>query len=96
MDLLSLLNENYLFLVPALWAIGFALKKTPKVPDWAIIWVLFLLSELGAVLKYGLNAESLVSGIVAAGVAVFGHQLIKQTIVPDKPTITRNGKKVQK
>lgn len=96
MDLLSMLNENYLFLVPALWVLGYALKKTPKVPDWTIIWVLFLVSVGMALFTFGVNTEAITQGIVAAGAAVLGHQLVKQTIPPDKPTITRNGKKVQK
>jgi hypothetical protein len=96
MDLLSYLNESYLFLVPALWVLGYALKKTPKVPDWSIIWVLFLVSEVLALFTFGINAEAITNGVVAAGVSVLGHQLIKQSIPPDKPTITRNGNNVIK
>lgn len=79
-----MLNENYLFLVPALWALGYALKKTPKVPDWSIVWVLFLVSVTLGICTFGVNSEAITQGIVAAGAAVLGHQLIKQGPDPDK------------
>ncbi len=72
-------QENYLFLVPALWVIGTAIKKTPKVPDWSIIWVLIFVSLIVATWSFGLTAEAFATGIVAAGIALIGHQLLKQT-----------------
>ncbi|WP_331457328.1 phage holin family protein [Bacillus sp. FJAT-18017] len=78
MDLLQFLNENYFFLVPVLWVIGYALKQTPKVPDWAIIWVLFGLSLVLAGLGFGYTIEAITNGIIATGVAVFGQQAVKQ------------------
>ncbi|PFG13079.1 phage holin family protein [Bacillus sp. es.036] len=79
MDLQQFIQENYLFLVPALWVIGTALKKTPKVPDWSIIWVLIFISIFIATLSFGFNTEALVNAIVASGISVMGHQLYKQT-----------------
>lgn len=79
MDLQQFIQENYLFLVPALWVIGTALKKTPKVPDWSIIWVLIFVSLIVAAWSFGLTAEAFANGVVAAGVAVLGNQLIKQS-----------------
>ena len=79
MDLIKLLNENYLIFLPALWIIGYALKQTPFIPDWSIIWILLAISLGIAFLAFGFNFESVVNGITAAGVAVFGHQLVKQT-----------------
>nr|WP_254119450.1 phage holin family protein [Bacillus sp. FJAT-29790] len=68
-------------LVPALWVLGFALKQTPAVPNWTIIWVLLLVSIAFACLAFGLSIEALINGIIAAGVAVLGHQMIKQTLL---------------
>lgn len=79
MDLLNFLNENYYMMVPALWVIGYALKTTPKVPDWAIIWILLVLSVGAGTCAFGFSFEGLTNGIIAAGVAVFGHQMFKQT-----------------
>ncbi|RDU38768.1 hypothetical protein DRW41_04200 [Neobacillus piezotolerans] len=80
MDLIKLLNQNYYFLVPALWVIGYALKKTPRVPDWSIIWYLFGISLVLAWIAFGFNVDAILNGILAAGAAVFGHQTLKQTM----------------
>ncbi|OCA81509.1 hypothetical protein A8F94_21775 [Bacillus sp. FJAT-27225] len=78
MDLFKFLNENYFFLVPVLWIIGYALKQTPWVPDWAIIWILFAFSLVLACMGFGFNVEAITNSILATGVAVFGHQAVKQ------------------
>lgn len=81
MDLLSYLNQNYLMLVPALWVLGFALKQTPAIPDWSIIWVILFVSILIGSLAFGFSFSGLINGIIAAGVAVLGHQMLKQTFL---------------
>lgn len=80
----SFLLDHYYILVPVLWIIGYALKQTPTIPDWSIIWILLLASILLATFAYGLSFEAVTNGILAAGVSVFGHQLAKQTIRKDK------------
>ena len=80
MDLLEFLNENYFMLIPALWVLGFALKRTPKVPDWSIIWILTLVSLGMASFAYGFTIDAIINGVIAAGVSVYGHQLVKQTL----------------
>jgi hypothetical protein len=79
-DLMQFLNQNYLTLVPVLWILGFALKRTPFIPDWSIIWVLVAVSIVAGGLVYGFSSEAIINGIIAAGVAVFGHQMKKQTL----------------
>ncbi|NMD69251.1 hypothetical protein HHO41_03045 [Bacillus sp. DNRA2] len=79
MDLLNALNENYLMLVPALWVLGFALKQTPKVPNWSIIWIITILSLGLAAYSYGFSIDAIVNGLVAAGISVYGHQLVKHS-----------------
>lgn len=80
MDIIQFLNQNYYFLVPVLWVIGYALKKTPRVPDWSIIWFLFGISLVLAWIAFGFNIDAITNGILAAGTAVFGHQTLKQTM----------------
>lgn len=75
----QMLNDNYLTLVPALWVIGYALKQTPKVPDWSILWIILILSISIGILAFGFSYDGLINGIIASGVAVLGHQMIKQT-----------------
>ncbi|WP_141432383.1 phage holin family protein [Bacillus sp. 03113] len=80
MNLIQYLDENYLVLVPALWVIGIALKQTPKIPDWSIIWILLFLSITTGTYIYGFSFRGILNGIVAAGVSVLGHQVVKQSI----------------
>lgn len=79
MDLLQYLNENYLMLVPVLWVLGYALKQTPHIPNWSIIWILSTVSLVIGWFAYGFTYDAFANGIIAAGISVFGHQLYKQT-----------------
>ena len=79
MDLLQYLSDQALILVPALWLIGVILKSTPRVADWIIPWVLLGISIAGAMLMFGPSVQAALQGILAAGAAVLGHQLVKQT-----------------
>jgi multisubunit Na+/H+ antiporter MnhC subunit len=68
-----------LFIIPALWIIGYFLKMTPKVANAVIVWVILLIGVVLAIATIGLSAEGFVQGVVCAGVAVLGHQLFKQS-----------------
>lgn len=94
MDFLSFLNENYYIMVPALWVIGFALKHTPKIPDWTIIWILLVLAVGVGTFSFGFSFDALMNGVIAAGIAVFGHQMYKQTFGTriEKRKATKNKK----
>ncbi len=72
-------------LIPALWVLGYALKRTPKVPDWSIIWIITIVSLGIASFSFGLTINAIVNGIIAAGISVYGHQLVKQSL----PTTTK-------
>ncbi|WGV57760.1 phage holin family protein [Brevibacillus brevis] len=85
-DLLALANEylldEVLIVVVALLFIGVILKKTPRVADWLIPW---LLTVSGVGLAWGvmgaISVQATIQGILAAGIATLGHQLWKQTLV---------------
>lgn len=64
--------------VIACWAIGYMLKRTPRVPDWSIVYFVTLFAVLGSGFTLGWSAEAVVQGTIAGAVAVFGHQFIKQ------------------
>ncbi|MBM7570492.1 phage holin family protein [Aquibacillus albus] len=83
-ELLWVVNDEFLFIVPALWVIGFALKKTPFFPDWAIIWALLLVSVVSAFSFFGVTVQAFAQGVSVAGVAVFSHQLFKQSTIEAK------------
>lgn len=82
--LIEYLNQNYYILVPALWVIGFALKQTPKVPDWSILWILLIAAIGFGTFAFGISYEGILNGILAAGIAVLGHQMFKQTMSSHK------------
>lgn len=73
------LLEQALILVPVLMVIGAFLKWTPKVKSWLIPWLLMVLGIIGGCILLGLNLTGIMQGIISAGVAVFAHQLYKQT-----------------
>lgn len=71
--------DELVFIVPALWCIGFWLKSTPNIKDWIIPYLLCALSIAGAILTVGFSVEAVANGVIAVGLAVFGNQLIKQS-----------------
>jgi len=70
--------EKALVLVPVLWVIGYYLKKTPRVYDWVIPWVLTAVGIAGAIGLMGVTVDAILQGVLVSGAAVLGHQLIKQ------------------
>ncbi|MFL0247437.1 phage holin family protein [Candidatus Clostridium stratigraminis] len=79
MDLIELITEQALILIPVLYIIGILLKNTPKLKDWLIPYILLVLGIVGSVSIIGLTVQAVIQGILVAGAAVFSHQLIKQT-----------------
>ena len=80
--LMNYLVEHCAIVVPVLWCIGAALKRTPKVADWlipyllggaGIAWCLTIVLTTG-----GSAVEGIMQGVITAGVAVYGNQLVKQ------------------
>lgn len=83
MDFTKYILENMLVLVPVLYIIGAMIKKTPRVKDWLIPWIILGLGVLFA-LAIGISlgipiVDAIIQGILVAGVTVFTNQLITQT-----------------
>ncbi len=72
------LIEQVLILVPVLLFIGKLLKATPKIADWLIPWLLLIAGAGGGLAILGFTVNGFVQGVLAAAMAVFGHQLFKQ------------------
>ncbi|UED78065.1 phage holin family protein [Brevibacillus sp. DP1.3A] len=74
------MSDNVLIVFVVLLLIGYFLKRTPHVQDWMIPYAL---TAAGILLACGIlksfTIESVVQGILAAGVASLTHQLWKQT-----------------
>ncbi|MCA1053896.1 phage holin family protein [Rossellomorea aquimaris] len=83
------IHPQLAILVPALWVLGFALKKTPHVPDWLIIWILLIVGVAASGWSLGFDFNGVANGFICTGAAITTHQSLKQTFVsrltdPDK------------
>ncbi|WP_422659132.1 phage holin family protein [Paenibacillus sp. EC2-1] len=74
----EMIDPRLIIVVAACWVIGYILKKTPKVPDWSIVYIVVVLAVMFTVWLLGWSAESLIQGILSGSFAVFGHQIVKQ------------------
>jgi hypothetical protein len=79
MEIINFLVEKALIIVPVLWIIGKIVKGTKKIADEFIPVILLVLGPILALALLGLTVEAFMQGVIAAGVAVFGHQLLKQS-----------------
>ena len=80
MDIMDFIIKDAYILVPVLYVIGVFLKRTPKIPDWLIPWILMGLGMIGAFFLSGMQLGGILQGVLVAGVTVFANQLYKQTI----------------
>ena len=79
MEFIDYIISEALIIIPVLWILGSFLKRTPKVQDWIIPWVLLFVGVVLAIGIIGFTVDAAVQGILVAGAAVLGHQLVKQT-----------------
>ncbi|WP_394877773.1 phage holin family protein [Clostridium paraputrificum] len=79
MEFTNFIMENALVLIPALYVIGFILKKTESVVDKYIPVILLPIGVAGAVAVMGLSAESIIQGILVVGATVLTNQVVKQS-----------------
>ena len=85
-EVIEFIAENYLVLVPVVWVLGKFLKGTPKIPDWTIPLLTLGVSVVFSIAT-ALNIELLEAfkqGVLIAGLAVFGNELLQQTFVKRK------------
>lgn len=77
--IIKFIPEQLLILVSALYVIGIFLKRTPKVQDWLIPWILLCLGIVFSLSIMGVNATSILQGIICSFGAIATNQFIKQT-----------------
>lgn len=75
--LYDFLIEDAWIVVAALWVIGKMLKDSPITRNWIIPFILLPLGILATVFLLGFNAESVMQGVIATGLSVFGYELVK-------------------
>ena len=77
---IKFIPEKLLILVASLYVIGMFLKKTPKIKDWSIPWILLVLGISFSIPIMGFNATSILQGIICSFGAIATNQLVKQTV----------------
>ncbi|EOU1988721.1 TPA: phage holin family protein [Clostridium perfringens] len=78
-NIIKFVPEQLLILVAALYVIGMFLKKTPKIVDWSIPWILIILGIGFSISILGVNPTSILQGVICAFCSVGANQLVKQT-----------------
>ncbi|GIP17752.1 hypothetical protein J40TS1_33940 [Paenibacillus montaniterrae] len=79
----GLIEARLLIVLAACWVIGFTLKKTPKVPDWTIVYIVTVAAVLLSCGLLGWTVETIIQGVITGACAVYGHQLVKQSTKGD-------------
>lgn len=78
--IIKFVPEQLLILVAALYVVGMFLKKTPKIKDWSIPWLLLVLGVGFSISIMGFNATSILQGIICSFGAIATNQFVKQTL----------------
>lgn len=77
-------HPQLVIVVPALMILGYALKKTPYIKNWMIIWIILFAGILASIVTLGFSVNGIANGIIAGGAAITSHQMFKQTMVARK------------
>lgn len=81
-EILQFVLDESLVMIPALWILGVIIKHTNILDNrWIPVVLLGVSAILTPLILDGYTAKTIVQAIYVTGVAVFGHQLIKQTII---------------
>lgn len=72
------IDPSLYILLAACWVLGYILKKTPRVPDWSIVYVITVFAIVVALFMLGFDVKSVLQGLITGAVSVYGSQLIKQ------------------
>lgn len=78
MEFIKYVTEQAIILIPALYIIGLIIKGTEIISNKYIPLILLPIGIGGAIALMGLDANSIVQGILVTGVTVYGDQLVKQ------------------
>ncbi|MDU2491150.1 MAG: phage holin family protein [Clostridium celatum] len=95
-NLIKFVPEQLLIVVAALFILGVYLKRTPKVEDWCIPWILTLIGIIGSIaimvignsISIPVIATGIFQGIICSGCAVLVNQLSKQSTIKRIEDIT--------
>lgn len=77
-QIFTLIAPEFVAVVAVCWVFGFALKRTPHIPDWSIVYIVTLGAVILTTLSKGFHVQSVIQGILCGAFAVYGNQLVKQ------------------
>lgn len=77
MDIVDLVNDRLMVVIPVLWFIAAVLKNTPYIKNWLIPWIICFLGIVLCIVIAGFDIQSVLQGILCSGIALFGTFGIK-------------------
>ncbi|MFE4713975.1 phage holin family protein [Paenibacillus sp. NPDC056722] len=75
----SYIEPDLFIVIGVCWIIGYVLRRTPRVPNWTIIYAVTLAAIIISSYIMSFNVESVMQGILCGALAVYGNEFIKQT-----------------
>lgn len=78
MDVLTILPNEILIYIPAVYVFGMILKSMKKVPDNYIPLLLLVCSVVLMAFIYGFSANTFLYALIITGLAVYGNQVFVQ------------------
>jgi len=77
MDIMGYIAEKMIVVIPVLWIVGIAVKKTERIPN---NWIPLILLALGAALGVAMlgSVDGLIQGVLCGGASVGLHQAQSQ------------------
>lgn len=76
----ELIDPSLYILLVACWVLGYTLKRTPRVPDWTIVYIITVFAVIVSLFMLGFDVKSVLQGILTGAVSVYGSQLVKQAL----------------
>lgn len=78
MEIKEFVQERFYALAPALYVLGMLIKSTRTVNDRFIPIILSIVGIVLAIWLIGFTADAIIQGMLCAGLAVWGNQVLKQ------------------
>ena len=79
MNAYDFIYDELLSVIPCLWVIGCILKYTSFINNKYIPLILFAVALIAGIVILGFTFAAFTQGVLLTGVAIFGHELVKET-----------------
>lgn len=78
LNIIDLIKENYLVVIPMLNVLGLAIKHTKRISDKYIPITLVVIGVFTCIGIGGANVDAAIQGILVAGASVLANEIVKQ------------------